>query len=95
MDQLGACIKFDHGYGRESAPAGYLLAVVAALDGADQRRFLRFVTGSPRLPPGGVAALHVRCCLASPTPLPLSSPCTHVPSHAGQGGAGEGCAGAV
>jgi len=60
VEQLGGCIKFDHGYGRDSAPAGYLLAVLAALDGADQRRFLRFVTGSPRLPPGGVAALHPR-----------------------------------
>jgi HECT-domain (ubiquitin-transferase) len=34
--------------------------ILAELDAADQRRFLRFVTGSPRLPPGGIAALQPR-----------------------------------
>ena len=52
-------IKFDHGYTRDSAPAGHFVRVLEALDAADQRRFLRFVTGSPRLPPGGIAALQV------------------------------------
>lgn len=52
-------IKFDHGYTRDSAAASYLVRVLAALDTPDQRRFLRFVTGSPRLPPGGIAALKV------------------------------------
>lgn len=52
-------IKFDHGYTRDSAAVSYLVRVLAALDTADQRRFLRFVTGSPRLPPGGIAALKV------------------------------------
>lgn len=59
MEQLAGCIKFDHGYGRDSAAAAHLLTVLVALDSADQRRFLRFVTGSPRLPAGGVAALQV------------------------------------
>jgi E3 ubiquitin-protein ligase TRIP12 len=52
-------IKFDHGYTRDSAAVSYLVRCLAALDSADQRRFLRFVTGSPRLPPGGIAALKV------------------------------------
>ena len=39
---------------------GYFLSVLAELDTADKRRFLRFVTGSPALPPGGLAALQPR-----------------------------------
>ena len=59
MESLGAAIKFDHGYSRESAAVGHFLRVLTGLDSPDQRRFLRFVTGSPRLPPGGLAALQV------------------------------------
>ncbi len=43
-----------------SPPVQALLEVLADLEPADQRRFLRFVTGCPRLPPGGVAALQPR-----------------------------------
>ena len=42
------------------APHRHLLEILSELDAADQRRFLRFVTGSPRLPPGGIAALQPR-----------------------------------
>lgn len=59
VEMLGNTIKFDHGYGRESAVIGHFLRLLASLDSPDQRRFLRFVTGSPRLPPGGLAALQV------------------------------------
>lgn len=38
----------------------HLLEILADLEPADQRRFLRFVTGSPRLPPGGIASLQPR-----------------------------------
>lgn len=33
---------------------------MSELDAADQRAFLRFVTGCPRLPPGGLTALQPR-----------------------------------
>ncbi len=48
-------------YTSESTAVRHFLEVIAELDAADQRRFLRFVTGSPRLPPGGIAALQPRC----------------------------------
>lgn len=48
-------------YTASSAPVQDFLQVLAELDAADQRRFLRFVTGSPRLPPGGLSALQPRC----------------------------------
>ena len=48
-------------YTSSSPLVGYFLSVLAGLDAADKRRFLRFVTGSPALPPGGLAALQPRC----------------------------------
>ncbi len=59
VESLADGMKFDHGYSRDSAVIGWLLRVLAGLDAPDQHRFLRFVTGSPRLPPGGLAALQV------------------------------------
>jgi E3 ubiquitin-protein ligase TRIP12 len=56
-EYLAETIKFDHGYTSQSAPIHFLLEVLCEMDGVEQRRFLRFVTGSPRLPPGGLAAL--------------------------------------
>lgn len=56
---LGNTVKFDHGYSRDSTVITHFLRLLAALDSPDQRRFLRFVTGSPRLPPGGLVALQV------------------------------------
>lgn len=60
VEALTDTIKFDHGYTATSTAIGYFLDILTELDAADQRRFLRFVTGSPRLPPGGIAALHPR-----------------------------------
>ena len=80
---LGNTIKFDHGYGRDSPAVGHFLRLLAALDSPDQRRFLRFVTGSPRLPPGGLAALQVPLALHTTLPCdadasrPLANPVLH------------------
>jgi E3 ubiquitin-protein ligase TRIP12 len=46
----------------------------------EQRSFLRFVTGAPRLPPGGLAALHPR----------LTVVCKQPSGGAGMGGGGGG-----
>ena len=61
VEALTDTIKFDHGYTATSTAISFFLDILTELDAADQRRFLRFVTGSPRLPPGGIAALHPRC----------------------------------
>ena len=47
-------------YTSASTAVQHFLEALTELDSADQRRFLRFVTGSPSLPPGGVAALQPR-----------------------------------
>ncbi|KAL9235847.1 hypothetical protein vseg_010580 [Gypsophila vaccaria] len=51
-------IKFDHGYTASSPPIINLLEVINELDYEQRRAFLQFVTGAPRLPPGGLAALN-------------------------------------
>ena len=48
-------------YTSSSTAIRHFLEILSELDAADQRRFLRFVTGSPRLPPGGLSALHPKC----------------------------------
>ncbi|KAK9798991.1 hypothetical protein WJX73_009807 [Symbiochloris irregularis] len=60
VSMLADTIKFDHGYTSSSTAVQHFLETLAELDSADQRRFLRFVTGCPSLPPGGVAALQPR-----------------------------------
>uniref|UniRef100_I1PWE9 HECT-type E3 ubiquitin transferase n=2 Tax=Oryza glaberrima TaxID=4538 RepID=I1PWE9_ORYGL len=51
-------IKFDHGYTSSSPPVINLLEVIQEFEGHQRRAFLQFITGSPRLPPGGLAALN-------------------------------------
>ncbi|XP_074312089.1 E3 ubiquitin-protein ligase UPL4 isoform X2 [Silene latifolia] len=51
-------IKFDHGYTASSPQIINLLEVVSEFDYEQRRAFLQFVTGAPRLPPGGLAALN-------------------------------------
>lgn len=52
----------------------HLLEILSELDPSDQRRFLRFVTGCPRLPPGGIAALQPRLTVVRkhPSLMPAS-----------------------
>ncbi|KAL5711306.1 HECT-type E3 ubiquitin transferase [Ranunculus cassubicifolius] len=51
-------IKFDHGYSASSPPIVNLLEIIQEFDYDQKRAFLQFVTGAPRLPPGGLAALN-------------------------------------
>mmetsp|Transcript_34349 Transcript_34349/g.65613 ORF Transcript_34349/g.65613 Transcript_34349/m.65613 type:complete len:1886 (+) Transcript_34349:253-5910(+) len=57
IESLKENIKFDHGYTASSLPLQHMLQIMCELGPDDQRAFLRFVTGSPRLPPGGLSAL--------------------------------------
>ncbi|CAL4893978.1 unnamed protein product [Urochloa decumbens] len=51
-------IKFDHGYTSSSPPVINLLEIIQEFGSHQRRAFLQFITGSPRLPPGGLAALN-------------------------------------
>ncbi|KAI3838927.1 hypothetical protein MKX03_002703 [Papaver bracteatum] len=51
-------IKFDHGYTVTSPPIIYLLEIMKDMQRDQQQAFIQFVTGAPRLPHGGLAALN-------------------------------------
>ncbi|KAF5727819.1 hypothetical protein HS088_TW22G01516 [Tripterygium wilfordii] len=51
-------IKFDHGYTAKSPAIVNLLEIMGELTAEQQRAFCQFVTGAPRLPPGGLAVLN-------------------------------------
>lgn len=51
-------IKFDHGYTAKSPAITNLLEIMAEFTPEQQHAFCQFVTGAPRLPPGGLAALN-------------------------------------
>ncbi|OIT27638.1 PREDICTED: E3 ubiquitin-protein ligase UPL3-like [Nicotiana attenuata] len=51
-------IKFDHGYTAKSPPIIHLLEIMGEFTLEQQRAFCQFVTGAPRLPPGGLAGLN-------------------------------------
>ena len=69
---LTECVTFDHGYTAQSPPIKALMEVLCGYGPQEQRAFLRFVTGAPRLPPrrfgrsaatadGGMQATLGRC----------------------------------
>ncbi|XP_059653991.1 E3 ubiquitin-protein ligase UPL3-like [Cornus florida] len=51
-------IKFDHGYTAKSPAILNLLEIMGEFTPEQQRAFCQFVTGAPRLPPGGLAVLN-------------------------------------
>lgn len=51
-------IKFDHGYTAKSPAIVNLLEIMGDFNPEQQRAFCQFVTGAPRLPPGGLAVLN-------------------------------------
>jgi len=50
-------IKADHGFNMDSKSVRNLLQTMSELDTQQRRDFLQFVTGSPKLPIGGILQL--------------------------------------
>lgn len=53
MKTLIECCRPDHGYSAESQSIRYLFKILSDYCPQEQRDFVQFVTGSPRLPVGG------------------------------------------
>lgn len=51
--ELIECCRPDHGYSHDSLTVQNLFEVLSTYDTLEQRQFIQFVTGSPRLPVGG------------------------------------------
>jgi len=73
-------LKFDHGYTRNSRAVGFLLEILCELSPQDVSTFLKFVTGSPRLPVGGLARLTPRLTIVQKRPEEGVSPDAYLPS---------------
>jgi E3 ubiquitin-protein ligase TRIP12 len=48
----------DHGYTLDSQAIRFLFEILSVYNGEEQRQFLQFMTGSPRLPVGGLKSLN-------------------------------------
>ena len=64
----------DHGYDAGSPAIGHLVRVMSGFDGQERRAFLRFITGSPCLPYGGLAALRPKLTVVCKLPPGVASP---------------------
>ena len=79
-DAIVESLKFDHGYTRSSGAVGFLLSIMCEFTDAERRQFLKFVTGSPRLPVGGLARLVPRLTIVQKRPEGGTSPDAYLPS---------------
>ncbi|XP_017252446.1 E3 ubiquitin-protein ligase UPL4 isoform X2 [Daucus carota subsp. sativus] len=84
MNELLDHIKFDHGYTASSPPVVNMLSIIREFDRQQQKAFLRFVTGAPRLPHGGLASLNPKltivrkhCSGSADNDLPSAMTCAN------------------
>lgn len=71
---LGECTRCDHGYTHESRAVQNLFEIMCSFDAHEQRLFLQFITGSPRLPIGGLRSLVPALTIVRKTPDSMTSP---------------------
>lgn len=55
MIALTEAMKADHGFNVESPAIRDLVGIMSDYDGPARRNFLQFITGSPKLPIGGLS----------------------------------------
>jgi E3 ubiquitin-protein ligase TRIP12 len=73
-------IRADHGFSMDSRIVNDLLAILSDFDKPQQRLFLSFATGSPRLPVGGFKSLHPPLTVVRKPPESGHSPDDYLPS---------------
>lgn len=56
-DTLSSVIHADHGYTKNSQQIKWLIEIMSTFDKDERRKFLKFITGSPRLPYDGFKGL--------------------------------------
>ncbi|KAI3447941.1 hypothetical protein Pfo_004606 [Paulownia fortunei] len=72
-ESLADHIKFDHGYTSKSPAIVHLLEIMGEFTPEQQRAFCQFVTGAPRLPPGGLAVLNPKLTIVRKHSSSMSS----------------------
>lgn len=76
---MDAC-KTDHGFTHESLQIKYLFEILSSYNAEEQRKFLQFITGSPRLPYGGLRSLSPPLTIVRKTLEPGQNPDHFLPS---------------
>ncbi|KAG5888420.1 hypothetical protein JTB14_016323 [Gonioctena quinquepunctata] len=77
---LMECCRPDHGYTADSKVIKFLFEVLSSYDKEEQRMFVQFLTGSPRLPVGGFKALSPPLTVVRKTLEPNMNPDDFLPS---------------
>lgn len=80
-EMLTDAIKFDHGYTSASPPIRQFIRILSELDFEEQRAFLKFVTGCPRLPSGGLSGLTPRLTVVRKQPSGINTPSPGKPAN--------------
>jgi len=77
---MAECCHPDHGYTHESRAIKTLFEILAGYNQEEQRKFMQFITGSPRLPVGGFKSLSPPLTVVRKTFDPEDSPDNYLPS---------------
>ncbi|XP_069583959.1 E3 ubiquitin-protein ligase TRIP12 isoform X5 [Ranitomeya imitator] len=77
---LMECCRPDHGYTHDSRAVKFLFEILSSFDHEQQRLFLQFVTGSPRLPVGGFRSLNPPLTIVRKTFESTENPDDFLPS---------------
>ncbi|ETE69882.1 putative E3 ubiquitin-protein ligase TRIP12 [Ophiophagus hannah] len=77
---LMECCRPDHGYTHDSRAVKFLFEILSSFDSEQQRLFLQFVTGSPRLPVGGFRSLNPPLTIVRKTFESTETPDDFLPS---------------
>eukprot|EP00794_Sanderia_malayensis_P011042 gene11042-12207_t len=80
VKEMMECCRPDHGYTHDSCAVRYLFEILSKYDSDEQRKFLQFITGSPRLPVGGFRSLNPPLTIVRKTVESTSSPDNYLPS---------------
>ncbi|RKP39711.1 hypothetical protein BJ085DRAFT_13615 [Dimargaris cristalligena] len=80
VSTLQASIIADHGYCSTSPVVVALIEIMSEMTPAERRTFLRFITGSPKLPIGGFKALSPRITVVCKPCEPPLTPRDYLPS---------------
>uniref|UniRef100_A0A336LPI2 E3 ubiquitin-protein ligase n=1 Tax=Culicoides sonorensis TaxID=179676 RepID=A0A336LPI2_CULSO len=77
---LAECCRPDHGFTQDSKTIQYFYEILSMYNKEEQRLFLQFVTGTPRLPTGGFKALTPPLTIVRKTNDNKQSPDDYLPS---------------
>eukprot|EP01134_Creolimax_fragrantissima_P002053 CFRG2053T1 len=80
IDTLAAHTKPDHGYTTNSPAVKNLFNILSKYDQAEKGKFLQFITGSPRLPVGGIKSLQPPLTIVRKVPDDAMGPDDFLPS---------------